>query len=161
MIEIKKLDQELWQAYRALRLEALQKEPLAFGDSYEESKDRPENVWRSRIDNFIFALDENKPAGMIGLYQEGTKSKHVINIFSVYVKKEYRGQGIGKKLMEAVLTQIKINQNIIKIKLAVNPAQEAAVKLYQSFGFKITGTFKKELCVEGKYYDELLMEKYY
>jgi RimJ/RimL family protein N-acetyltransferase len=42
----------------------------------------------------------------------------------------------------------------------VNPKQKAAVKLYEKCGFKTVGVLKKELYVNGKFYDELIMEKY-
>ena len=37
--------------------------------------------------------------------------------------------------------------------------QEAAVSLYQKYGFKTVGRLTKELRLEGRYYDELIMEK--
>jgi RimJ/RimL family protein N-acetyltransferase len=47
---------------------------------------------------------------------------------------------------------------VLKIKLAVVTGQEAAVKLYKSFGFRQIGIIEKELCVDGTYYDEYKME---
>jgi hypothetical protein len=43
-IEIKKLDASRWQEYRDLRLESLQNDPQAYGSSYEEEKDKPEDI---------------------------------------------------------------------------------------------------------------------
>ena len=160
MIEVKTLNEDRWREYRDLRLESLKKEPLAYGSSYEETKDDTEDEWKDRIKNVLFALDQDKPVGMIVYVQETmSKSKHIANIYGVYVTEEYRGLGVGKKLMDAALTRIKENHDIIKIKLTVNPVQKAAVRLYQSYGFKIIGKLKKELCFEGRFYDELFMEK--
>ena len=160
MIEIRRLGEERWQDYRDLRLEALKKEPAAFGSSYEEAKIASEDEWRDRIKNALFAIDQDKPVGMIVCVREtAIKNKHVANIYGVYVDEEYRGRGVGKKLMDAVLTQIQKQHNVIKIKVTVNPVQKAAVNLYQDYGFNIIGQLKKELFVEGKFYDELIMEK--
>jgi RimJ/RimL family protein N-acetyltransferase len=34
---------------------------------------------------------------------------------------------------------------------------EAARRLYESFGFTVCGKLEQQLCVDGAYYDELLM----
>jgi RimJ/RimL family protein N-acetyltransferase len=49
---------------------------------------------------------------------------------------------------------------VIKIELTVNPVQKAAVRLYRKYGFKQAGRTKKALKIDGKYYDELFMEKF-
>ena len=62
-------------------------------------------------------------------------------------------------MIESVISQIKKNKNIIKINLTVNPKQKSAVKLYEKYGFKIVGKMKNDLYVDGKFNDELIMEK--
>ena len=160
MIEIKKLASSRWKDYRALRLEALKNDPIAFGSSYNEEIKLSNNEWKRRIKNSLFALLNDKPIGtIVYIFENKTKTKHIANIYGVYVKKEYRGQGVGKKLVESAISLIKKNKNIIKINLNVNPKQKAAVKLYKKYGFKTIGVLKKDLYVNGKFYDELIMEK--
>ena len=161
MIKIKKLSADRWKDYRDLRLEALKSDPIAFGKSYEEEITLSKKEWEKRIKNALFALLNDKPIGMIVyIIDNQQKTKHVANIFGTYVKKEYRGQDIGKKLIESAILLIKKNKNVIKIKIAVNPEQKAALKLYKKYGFKPIGLLKKELCINGKFYDELIMEQY-
>lgn len=161
MIEIKKLSDERWKDYRDLRLESLKSDPIAFGSSYEEEITLSEMEWKKRIKNTLFALLKNKPIGMIVyVFESKLKTKHVANIFGVYVKKEYRGQDVGNKLIESAISSIKKNKKIIKIKITVNPKQKAAMNLYKKYGFKTIGILKKELYIHGKFYDELIMEKY-
>jgi ribosomal protein S18 acetylase RimI-like enzyme len=160
MIEVKALNENRWQDYRNLRLESLKKDTLAFGSSWEEETNLPEETWKRRMRNTLFALDEDKLVGTIVWVQDTMlKAKHIANIYGVYVTEEYRGRGVGRLLMDAALARIKKNGGVIKVKLAVNPTQKAAVKLYQSYGFKIAGKAKKELYIDGRYYDELIMEK--
>ena len=106
MIAVKKLEEDRWKEYRDLRLEALKKEPIAFGSSYDEEKNISEEEWRRRIGNALFALSKDKLIGMI-VYTRGNKikTKHVANIYGVYVTKEYRGQGVGRKLIDRVLEE--------------------------------------------------------
>lgn len=93
--------------YRDFRLEALKKEPIAFGSSYDEEKSLSEEEWRKRIKNALFALLKGKLIGVIVyVHDNKVKTKHIANIFGVYVVEEYRGQGGGKKLMDSVLAQI-------------------------------------------------------
>jgi ribosomal protein S18 acetylase RimI-like enzyme len=160
MTVVEKLGEDRWREYRDFRLEALKKEPLAFGSSYNEEKSLSEEEWRKRIKNVVFARSKDELIGMI-VYVRNNKVKtgHITNIYGVYVVKEYRGQGVGKKLMDSVLEQIQKSGDVVKISLTVNPEQKAAVKLYQNYGFEVVGHLKKEIFVDGRFYDELIMEK--
>ncbi len=161
MIEIKKLPDDRWKDYRDLRLEALMSDPTAFGGSYEEEIILPDEKWVNRINNVLFAMLDDKPVGMIVyIFNKGLKIKHIANIYGVYVKKEYRCQGVGKKLLENAISLILANKSIIKINLSVNPLQVAAVKLYEKYGFESVGILKNDLLIEGIFYDEVVMEKY-
>ena len=161
MVEVKKLSDDRWKDYRDLRLEALKSDPIAFGSSYEEEIAISKEEWKKRITNALFALSNDKPIGMIVYIVDiKLKTRHVANIFGVYVKKEHRGQGTGKKLIDSTISLIKKDKAIVKIKITVNPEQKAAVKLYKKCGFDLVGRHKKELKVDDKFYDELIMEKH-
>jgi ribosomal protein S18 acetylase RimI-like enzyme len=160
MLQIKNFPKERWHEFKALRLEALQKDPLAFGSSYEEEINFTSEKWKSRIDNALFAVFDDKPVGMVVfLINSKQKLNHVAEIFGVFVKEEYRTKKIGKQLVESAINNIRRKENIIKIKLVVTAIQDSAVKLYSSLGFEIVGTLKNELCFESKFYDALVMEK--
>lgn len=161
MITIKKLGEERWAEYRELRLEGLKSDSIAFGSAYEEENEMSEEDWKLRMKNALFALSGDRLVGMIVVVNnERIKASHIANIFGVYVRKEYRGQKIGKKLMEAALKTTQKNQNFVKVSLTVNPEQTAAVNLYKSFGFELVGRLKKELKVDNIFYDEVIMEKF-
>jgi len=66
---------------------------------------------------------------------------------------------VGGKLLESALKEIVAHGQIAKVKLTVNPKQRAAVKLYRKAGFKEVGRLHRELKVDGRYYDEIIMEK--
>ncbi len=161
MVEIVELPPERWEDLRRLRLEALKLEPLAYGSSYEEEQHLPRVTWQARISRVLFAVVDNNPVGIIRYdYETHQKNGHIANIYSVYVNKIYRNQGIGNQLMSSVIKKIREKGGIRKVKLTVNPAQERAVKLYQKHGFNSIGVCKDETCIDGKFYDELVMEKY-
>lgn len=161
MIQIKKLPAERWEDYKRLRLEALKNEPTAFGSAWEEQVDLPPDVWIERLPTILFAMQNDTPVGMVRYtFETSVKNKHTANIYSYYVIPAYRNQGIGGRLLTTVIDLIKENIAIRKIKLSVISVQKSAVRLYERQGFVCTGSYKNELCVDGKFYDELIMEKY-
>ena len=164
MIQIKTLPKTRWKEYRDLRLEALKKYPSTFGSLYEDEAKFTEKEWSYRINSdhseMIFAIDNDKLIGTVAYYTEVRKSqRHIANVVGMYVKKEYQGKGIGKKLLKEIIKIIKKRRDIKKIKITVVTDNKPALKLYEKVGFKKTALLKKELKVENKYYDEYLMEK--
>jgi ribosomal protein S18 acetylase RimI-like enzyme len=167
-IQIIKLPPEKWQLFKELRLESLEAEPQAFGQSYDEALKQNDDIWKTKLLAaeegisfwMFFASKDGQLIGSMNARQlEGEKLRHVAEIHGVYVKKEYRGMGVAKKIMETLVAEISKNPTITKIKLTANTEQTAAIKLYESFGFRILGKAEKELNVNGSYVDEYFMEK--
>jgi ribosomal protein S18 acetylase RimI-like enzyme len=160
LVEIRRLSAERWRDYRALRLEALKSDSPAFGSSFEEEEMFTEDEWKRRIQNALFAMSSDAPVGMVVYAFNGrSKTRHIAEIFGVYVSADHRGEGVGTRMLEHALLQIRKNRRVVKIKLAVNPEQRAAVKLYKKAGFVVTGRAKKELKVGRRFFDMLYMEK--
>lgn len=69
----------------------------------------------------------------------------VVELMNIVVRKAYRNQGIGKKLLEEL---IKISQEtkLQFLNLEVNEKNEVAIKLYKKTGFK-------EIGIRPKYYN--------
>jgi ribosomal protein S18 acetylase RimI-like enzyme len=165
---IKIITDPSWQEYKALRLEALKNEPQAFSSVYEDEANFNDKKWKQRLSGFsdrtnnimVFAVDGKKLVGMTGVFWGGSeKTKHIATIFGVYVKKEYRGKGIGKLLLENIIKQIDSLKQIKKIKLSVTASQLPALSLYKKMGFELIGKSKNEIKVNGVYYDEYHLEK--
>lgn len=98
--------------------------------------------------------------GMIAcVVSDRVKTKHIAEVFGVYVSAHYRGQGVGTRLLEHSLRSIRRKGRVIKVKPAVNPEQPAAVRLYKKAGFVVTGRARKELKVGRNFFDMLYMEK--
>lgn len=155
-----------WEQYKALRLEALLKEPQAFGASYDDERKFSNTKWKDRVDEckkrrgdwMVFASEENNLVGMLGAFQtDDDKSKNAAHIIGMYVQGKYRGQGISKLLMQGILSQLQ-NDGILYVTLAVNKGQIPAVNLYKQFGFSITSE-EHVLMGDGNYHDEYIMSK--
>ena len=77
-----------------------------------------------------------------------------MEVDNVYVEKEYRGQGIGNKLMSRLIS-IAIENKVTNITLEVRIGNIVARNLYKKFGFR-------EVALRKFYYgdeDGILMEK--
>ena len=79
----------------------------------------------------------------------------IVEIMNIVVRKKFRRQGIGKKLLEELIKFAK-NTNLEFMNLEVNSKNQPAIELYQKFGFKQIG-------IRKKYYnmvdDAIIMQK--
>ena len=66
----------------------------------------------------------------------------VVEIMNIVVRKSYRCQGIGKKLLKKII-EISKETNLESINLEVNCNNIAAIKLYEKNGFNKIGIRKK------------------
>lgn len=76
--------------------------------------------------------------------------------FGMSVLKSYWGMGIGKALMEEMLSFAE-KAGITKINLKVRKDNERAIGLYKKFNFKEEGLEKRGMMVDEEYIDFLLM----
>jgi ribosomal protein S18 acetylase RimI-like enzyme len=162
---ITRLPVERWPEYRELRLRALKTDPQAFGQSYDEAVNHPEERWRQRLLDaaegkswLVFAEQDGRLIGMSGAYQwpEDLEANRAM-IIAVFVDPELRGQRIGERLVQAVLDQLRA-AGLCSAILAVNPEQVAAVRLYERMGFIATGTEVNQLG-NGQECEETVMER--
>jgi ribosomal protein S18 acetylase RimI-like enzyme len=159
---VRELTRDDARAYQELRLYALQESPTAFGSSYSEEMNRPLDMVEDRLGSLaghtFGAFDqEGKLIGMATLYRDQhINSNHKAFLFGMYVSPEYRGQGVGKSLMEKVIAQARA-LGLRQINLSVNNANEAPVGLYESFGFERYGLEKDAMRIGEEYYDAAYM----
>lgn len=79
--------------------------------------------------------------------------------FGMCVKKKYWGLGIGRVLLRILLEEA-AQAGFEQVELEAASANERAVKLYQSCGFKTYGIRRKGIRLrDGSYFDEVLMQK--
>lgn len=160
MIATRKLPGSRWNELKELRLESLRNDPTAFGSSFGEDARLTAEAWRRRVRNTIFALADGAPVGMIScVFNSRPKTKHVADIYGVYVRPMHRRQGVAKRLLDAALSEARGRKGVVKLRLTVNPVHTPAVRLYEGAGFVVVGRAKKELKVGRKYFDLLHMEK--
>ncbi len=139
-------------------------EPQAFSSQYTEVVQRPDSYWQERLIEaqtgkkswLLFAKEDDRLIGMIGAYWPGAGD--TVEIISVYVTQEKRGQGVATALMAAILREVSKNRTFQKAILTVNADQAAAVALYRHFGFQLVGE-KAGIMGDGISHLGYLMEK--
>ncbi|MFC1878566.1 GNAT family N-acetyltransferase [Chloroflexota bacterium] len=72
---------------------------------------------------------------------------------SMSVRKEYWGQGIGGLMLDALIAWAQDTKIIRKINLRVRKDNRRAIRLYQGRGFVTEGIIRKEIFLDGKYFD--------
>lgn len=75
------------------------------------------------------------------------------------IVKEFRGRGLGARLMEAALAQA-VRFGLEKVELQVYTTNTAAIALYKKFGFEQEGLIRKYRRLDGRDFDCLAMAKF-
>ena len=73
--------------------------------------------------------------------------------FGISVRREYWGLGIGSLMLDALIEWARETGIVKKINLRVRTDNRRAIRLYESKGFEIEGTSRKEILLNGRYYD--------
>ena len=143
------------------RLEALETEPLAFAESPAEHRAKSIESMAERLgsgqgENFVMGVFVGgQLAGMTGFFRRlEEKTRHRGVIWGVYVKPEFRRQGIAQALMSAVIGRARTQVGLEQITLAVSSERPAAKALYASLGFTSCQLEPRALKVGDKYVDE-------
>ena len=84
----------------------------------------------------VICLDDDKLVGIAMMAKYKVVSGHKGMIEDVVVSSEYRGQGIGRKLMEKLLEQAE-KSKLDDVLLFSGHHRTAAISLYKSLGFKL------------------------
>ena len=114
------------------------------------------NTMKAQIDAGYHYFTINKDDKSIGYLSFNKRNKELF-LSKIYVLKELRGKGIGKKAMTFVLDMAK-GLDCMKVSLTVNKFNHNSIRAYESIGF----INKQELVQDiggGFVMDDYVMEK--
>jgi ribosomal protein S18 acetylase RimI-like enzyme len=108
---------------------------------------------------FLMAFIDNKYVGSSDVDLGVLTRKHV-GTFGIIIDHDFRGEGVGKILMNLVISESKKKLTGLKmIILEVFASNYIAQGLYKKMGFVEYGRLPKASKRRGKYVDEILMYK--
>lgn len=82
---------------------------------------------------------------------------HVLANMTIGVHPNYQGKGIGSKLLETFIDQVRKNKEINRIELFTPAINLYAIKLYQRHGFKQEGVFKNRVMLKENLVNDIAM----
>jgi RimJ/RimL family protein N-acetyltransferase len=160
-LQIVKLDENDAERLWRLRLDALQSEPEAFGESLEEHLQTSIDKYASRLrsscdDNFVMgAVDGSELVGMAGFWRDQNRKEcHKGHIWGVFVAPAHRGKRVGHALIGAILDRARNLPGLVQVQLVVCTKATEACNLYSSCGFRSFGVEPQALVVNGHFVDE-------
>ncbi|MBN1313036.1 MAG: GNAT family N-acetyltransferase [Anaerolineae bacterium] len=147
-------------SYQALRLRALREHPEAFLASYDEEADTPIEEIAQRLastppDILHFGAwhDEALIGMLVLLRPKRIKARHKASLGGMYVVPEERRSGVGRQLLEHVLSHAQTLSGLEALTLAVTVGNEAARQLYLKAGFVPYGIEPRFIRVGPDYHD--------
>lgn len=144
--------------FREVRLEGLRTSPESFGSDFATENTHGLEWFAERLttSEAFGAFREGALLGVAALgLQAGAKRSHKAVLWGMYVSPSARGSGVGRALVDAVVTRARERAELIQ--LGVTRTNQAARRLYTAAGFKEYGLEKDALKIGDRYFDEILM----
>lgn len=166
MMEIRKIIAADAENYRAFRLSALANYPAAFASTFEEERQKPAAAYISRFgtpespDDFIMgAFDAHGTLlGTAGFTRRARRSEcHEGALFAMTVAEQFQAQGIGRRLVDALVAEARRQDGLLQIELHVSDGNTPAIRLYESCGFKVFGKKPRATMIGGKAVAKIMM----
>ncbi|WHZ00363.1 GNAT family N-acetyltransferase [Peribacillus simplex] len=131
-----------------------------FNKTPEQQRDWIQRLLENERETIIVAEINGEVIGWIGFQSENRKRMSHKGSFGMMIRKNYRGKGIGKELIKALLEWAEANPFIEKVSLGVFSTNQRAISLYKKMGFVEEGRKIKEFKMsEREYVDDIIMYK--
>ena len=157
-IEILPISEELIQSFHAC-LDSVARERIYIGGVKARPLETTREFVKSNITNNIpqyVAVEGKRVVGWCDIIpMKGIDFSHCGGM-GMGVHKDYRGQGLGTRLLETTLDAAK-EFGIERVELEVYTSNTRAIRLYEKFGFMLEGVKKKARKLDGEYYDIKVM----
>ncbi|MCP2326977.1 RimJ/RimL family protein N-acetyltransferase [Hamadaea flava] len=140
---IRRIEPGEWRQLRALRLEALSKEPTAFGIRYADAAALADEDWRQQAEEhatFVATVEDGGWVGMAGIAPL-ERFPGTVCVHSVYVTSAHRGGAakLAARLMDSAITWAAENTDAARLTLGVHEDNQRAQAFYRRIGFTDTG----------------------
>jgi phosphinothricin acetyltransferase len=107
----------------------------------------------------LVAMEQDEVLGWAALTAVSGRCVYAgVGEVSVYVAATARGKGIGKKLLEALITESEKN-NFWTLQAGIFPENAGSIKIHEACGFRVIGKREKIGQMNGIWRDTLLLER--
>ena len=142
MIRIEPITTRNAEVFREVRLCALRESPGAFGSTYAREAAFGKDEWARRVERWsgeqgigFLAIDAEQACGLVGALLEDSGRAQLV---SMWTAPEYRGRGVGRLLVDAVIGWA-ASRGLHTVRLMVVEQNQTALRFYEGLGFSLTG----------------------
>jgi len=158
VFEVRRLEPVDAAIYRTIRLEALDRDPDAFGSTHAEEVGMSTAAMAARLETSatfcVFANGEVIGTAAL-LRKTMRKVCHRGEIVAMYIRSAWRGRGAANALMQALLAHA--DDVVTQVELNVVAENAPACRFYQRHGFIVCGRLPAAARCGDRYVDELIM----
>jgi RimJ/RimL family protein N-acetyltransferase len=105
----------------------------------------------------LVAVEGERIVGMLDLQAGDREYNRHAGRFGMSIARDWRGKGIGRRILEAAIAETKTWPGFCRIELEVFPHNHAAIRLYERMGFEVEARKAKAANLKGQPEDLLLM----
>ncbi|RTL71084.1 MAG: GNAT family N-acetyltransferase [Hyphomicrobiales bacterium] len=157
-IEIVPIREEHIEGFRAaLDTVAREKRYLAFLEAPPLDSTR-QFVSGALAGKFIqhVALDAGQVVGWCDVIPRERDTMRHAGVLGIGILPEHRNRGLGERLIRSVIEASRA-RSLVRIALHVRTDNARAIRLYERLGFRHEGLYRRDLKIDGIYYDSLAM----
>ncbi|OXX83770.1 hypothetical protein AVM15_08595 [Paraclostridium benzoelyticum] len=131
-----------------------------FSMSVEAEQDYIERINSMDNSKNVLIIIEDEIVGIASITSVQKERMKHNGTLGISIRKKYWGIGLGSDIMAYLIDWAKSNKITKKINLLVREDNIRGVKLYEKFGFEKEGLLKKDIRVNGVYYNTIAMGLY-
>lgn len=144
-MELRRIRPGEWEAYRTMRLRALQLAPEAYGATFAEDDARPQADWMALAergataeDSAMFVLDRGGALGGSALVTRNPERPGAATVFQMWLDEDLRGSGWAKQILDAA-ERFARDLGALVVELGVQDENPRAQRFYERCGYTPSG----------------------
>jgi GNAT superfamily N-acetyltransferase len=158
-MKVRRLDPGDGRIFGKIRLRSLIDAPTSFAAHASDHRDFNDAEWEALLARrtAFAAFAAQDPVGLASLVpMDLSRMAHRALVTNVFVVAEYRRQGVGAALLDALEDHAR-DLGIVQLELAVNAENLAAIRFYEARGYTTFGRVPRGFRHGDRYFDETLM----
>jgi ribosomal protein S18 acetylase RimI-like enzyme len=159
VIAVRPLAAHEWQLLRDARIQSLVDAPRQFGVTEEEARALPDGEWQAmvaegeagQLGHVVVATSGTEPVGLAIIERDRfERRQHRARVWAVWVHRDFRGRGVGRRLMTALLDWARA-RGVVAVYLDVVVGNDPARSLYERLGFVRRDLDPYSLRIDGEF----------